>query len=159
MKPMPVLTEDDRERFAKYIKFTPGCWTWTGQNRAADHAYCSIGGQNFLVHRLAYYLHHGVDPGEWLVLHECDNPLCVNPQHLKLGDQKDNMKDASERRRCGRAIPDQLGQQEILEALDPKENRVSLAKKLKVSVRHVTRLRATKKPILAKLLEAGWTAA
>jgi hypothetical protein len=53
-----------------------------------------------LAHRLAWALHNGADPAGKVVMHTCDNPPCINPEHLVLGTQKDNMNDM---RRKGRA--------------------------------------------------------
>jgi len=64
-----------------------------------------------LAHRYFYEKVNGLIPEGMQVLHTCDNPLCINPKHLFLGTQSDNMKDASNKKRLrGYAILDQNGE-------------------------------------------------
>ena len=80
------------------------CWLWQGYvNLQNGYGYASeeLGGEKTCsVHRRAYYLHHGVDPGELHVLHKCDVRLCGNPNHLFLGTSFDNWQDAVEKGRA-----------------------------------------------------------
>jgi len=65
--------------------------------KPAPHGYCqTTGGRR--IHRLVYQELKG-DVGELLVLHRCDNRSCINPKHLFLGTQKDNMEDMSSKSR------------------------------------------------------------
>lgn len=70
-----------------------GCWLWTG--RLGNHGYGQFDWQNksWQAHRASYVLHRGEIPQGKYVLHGCDTPNCVNPEHLRLGDQFDNMAD------------------------------------------------------------------
>lgn len=78
----------------------------------------TIGGKAYQAHRLAYAWHHGVDPGPLCVMHTCDHPACVNPEHLVLGTHQENMEDRQRKGRssnCGigggqpRAVTVELG--------------------------------------------------
>lgn len=78
-----------------------GCWEW---QRGKIHGYgkLKIGGIRVLAHRASYDEFVG-DPKGFFVCHKCDNPPCINPKHLFLGTQRDNMLDAYNKGRI--AVP------------------------------------------------------
>lgn len=78
-----------------------GCLEWIGhKDRKGYGRFASQSGE-ILAHRLAYIMHHG-PIGRQHVLHRCDNPSCVNPQHLFLGSNQDNMDDMVAKGRSSR---------------------------------------------------------
>lgn len=84
---------------------TSGCWLWEGAIFSnTGYGRLRAGGTNnifFLAHRVSWYIHTGEDPGPKCVLHRCDTPLCVNPNHLFLGTRRSNHADMKAK---GRAV-------------------------------------------------------
>ena len=90
-----AMDSDHLLRFwAKVDKHGPDeCWNWLGSKTRGGYGQFSIRGYMTRVHRISWRLSHGDIPKDMLALHKCNNPSCVNPYHLYLGNQSDNMKD------------------------------------------------------------------
>jgi hypothetical protein len=87
------------ELLAKYTNKTDGCWLWTGRfNNMGYGKICSGDGEQY-AHRVSWALANGSVPAGLFVCHRCDNPACINPDHLFLGTQKDNMQDCKDKGR------------------------------------------------------------
>jgi hypothetical protein len=71
-----------------------GCWIWMGAEHYRGYGACGTIYGDCRAHRVAWKMTNGDIPKGMGVLHKCHNPLCVNPEHLYLGDQKQNMADA-----------------------------------------------------------------
>jgi len=101
--PMPLYRSitPPHERFWAKVKKSDGCWLWTGakNGRGYGNFRCRHGYPSVLAHRFAYELANGPIPAGLWVLHHCDNPSCVRPTHLFLGDAKANMEDAKSKGR------------------------------------------------------------
>lgn len=69
------------------------CWIWKGWVDKDGYGKTSHKGVSYTTHRLSWILAHGDVPNSLWVLHRCDNPSCVNPTHLFLGNAKDNSQD------------------------------------------------------------------
>lgn len=82
------------------------CWIWQGtvlEHNGYGSFWYPPQQQTTVCHRIAWMLTHGDIPHGLKVLHRCDNPICVNPKHLFLGTQLDNMRDMAAK---GRRSPD-----------------------------------------------------
>lgn len=82
-----------KELFWDKIYKTETCWLWTGALTKAGYGRAWEGKKAWKAHRLSWTLHTGEILKGLGVLHHCDNPPCVNPDHLFLGDHTVNMKD------------------------------------------------------------------
>lgn len=93
------------ERFWKYVdkKQDNECWNWTAYCHKSGYGKINIKDKIVSAHRFSWVLHNGTIPNDKpLVLHDCDNPKCVNPSHLFLGTHKDNSDDKVKKNRQSR---------------------------------------------------------
>ena len=95
----PILTA--AERFMSYVSPEPnsGCWLWTGSTARHGYGAFWLDGSLRPAHRAARMLFCGPIPFGTFVLHKCDVPSCVNPEHLFLGDNQANATDREIKRR------------------------------------------------------------
>lgn len=90
------------ERFWDRVRKTSaGCWWWTGRPASNGYGQITVAHRHYTAHRYAWLLTYGYLPKQML-LHSCDNRLCVNPAHLRPGTGKENARDMVERGRSVR---------------------------------------------------------
>jgi hypothetical protein len=75
------------------------CWLWKGGKRPNGYGRISVKNVGVNTHRFSWELHNGPIPYGMVVRHSCDTKLCVNPSHLSIGTQKDNLSDMVSRGR------------------------------------------------------------
>lgn len=91
------------DRFWAKVEKGPGCWEWTaGKLNGYGRIGLTKARGYIFAHRLSYQIHFGSIPDNLKVLHKCDNPGCVRPDHLFIGTMGDNNRD---RARKGRSRP------------------------------------------------------
>jgi len=111
MKAQPI-----QDRFASKVLQVPfcDCHLWTASTNKFGYGKLAVGSNNWtLAHRFSYELNKGEVPEGLCVLHTCDNPACVNPEHLYLGDYKQNAVDREQRQRGNHAFGEKHGRNKL----------------------------------------------
>lgn len=139
-----ILTDKQKKNFLK--KFQQGnlneCWEWKGNKFNFGYGRFKLNGKYQRAHRLSYELFKGKIPEGLCVCHSCDNTSCVNPNHLWLGTQSENIKDCLKKNRTSRGeknanfskhIRPKLTEKEVKEIRNSNLSSKELSKEYKVS--------------------------
>lgn len=118
-----------------------GCWLWTGA--VTGSGYGAFRKES--VHRFSFRIHKSNIPMGSQVLHKCDTPLCVNPDHLFLGTQKDNITDCQSKgrnvRRSNHGMA-KLNDAKVCEIRKSGLTNAALAREFGVGIRHIFRIKS-----------------
>lgn len=90
---------DPYTRFVEKIEITKNCWLWEGYKNNCGYGEFKVNNKMTKAHRFSWSYYYGEIPAGLYVLHSCDNPGCVNPEHLFLGTPKDNAIDRQKKDR------------------------------------------------------------
>lgn len=122
------LTVEDRLKRRVEIDPLTQCWLWTGSLSGKGYGQFRVDSSRpQLAHRVSYGLFVG-PPGDSFVLHRCDTPRCINPEHLFLGTQADNVADMQSKGRARkRGIPGEANCQAKLTEASVRSIRLSHA--------------------------------
>lgn len=126
-----------------------GCWLWDEHWNPAGYGMMWTNGRLVLAHRLSWELHNGPIPGGMCILHRCDTPACVNPDHLRLGTRAENRADCvtKGRQRAGRGERNRGAKvtaetvQAIRAALDLCESQASIGRRFGLTQASISRIR------------------
>ncbi len=101
--PITPMTIDEQIRFWAKVdrKSKDECWPWIA-GKTGDYGVIRFNNQNYVAHRISYYLSNLKDPGILLVCHTCNNKLCMNPDHFYLGTSQENIQQAYDDDLCNR---------------------------------------------------------
>ena len=147
------IIEDPKARFLRRVEedVVTGCWLLDTKIQDNDYRRIYVNGKNKKAHRYSYELHKGPIPKGLVVCHSCDNPPCVNPDHLFVGTQKDNVRDAMSKNRTpqmyvkGRQRNRKLTFEQVEEIKSAKGSQYVIAERFSINQSQVSKIKNGKR--------------
>lgn len=142
-----------KPRGSKPIEYeiNDGCWISTSHQNTNTKGYVRIRRSSFksskmLLHRYIYLIHNGELPEDKVVMHTCDNRLCINPEHLRIGTQRDNVMDMiSKGREKGCLKRSRLTKEEIVSIREDTRTNSMIAEDYGISPSYVSRIKSRRR--------------
>ena len=128
------------DRFWGAVHKTDTCWLWTGGRAGGRYGKLKYRGRLVSAHRASWFLQHGVFPTLW-VLHRCDTPLCVRPDHLFLGTAATNAQDSAQKGRRSRRGRRKLTETQVREIRQASGTATELANTYGVTASNIRYIR------------------
>ncbi len=127
-----------------------GCWLWMNTRTRFGHGLAYHNGKQLLAHRFSWMIHKGPINTGVLVLHKCDTPGCVNPDHLFLGTYSDNTKDCISKGRFNSPQGEdhhraKLSESQVREIRSSTEHDTVVAKRYGISRSHAYQIKKQRK--------------
>lgn len=132
------------ERFLEKVEKTNSCWNWKARKDQDGYGEFQFNNQKQRAHRVAFLLFKEKLLPSQLLRHTCDNPSCVNPDHLLPGTSKENKLDSISRLRHARTITHgmtKLSQEQIDTIRQDPRRQVDIAADYSISQSHVSRIK------------------
>lgn len=135
-----------KEKFEKNFTKQDGCWEWQKGKFTTGYGVFCWEGKRWVASRASLFIYRGIELGKNYALHKCDNPACVNPDHLFVGDASVNAQDKKNKGRAQR-LPGELHprakltQQAVEEIRSEVLRPYEYAKKFGVSLSAITSVR------------------
>lgn len=150
---------DYYKRFAEMSeRVESGCIEWRAQVKRDGYGRFVYQAKQMSAHRAAYLMFKGEIPADLLVLHECDNRICVNPEHLYVGTHKDNSQDMVRRgRNWGRRKSGDKTVAAILRLSSAGWTQERIAKKFRIDQTTVSRIVGGRNMYSRKIINSGDT--
>lgn len=141
------MNQSDVNRFWKRVdvRSHDECWEWRGGIGKKGYGHISVNGKTIMVHRFSFEIHFQSIPNGLQVLHACDNTVCVNPNHLFLGTNLDNMRDKAKKKRGNAPRGERHGNHKLTEKqvleireLSKNNSQIKIASMFGVSSKHIS---------------------